>query len=285
MSERPGDARPCALQIDDVGRTAFVTAQWRLEESRRPDRLFDDSLAACFVDRSVEHLAARLAGVLPEAPRMIVLRTRYLDDRLAERCGKIAQVVVLGAGFDTRRLRCATAGVRWFEVDRAAVLLFKCDRLRRHGLSPRASYLACDYVGDDFVERLIARGLDPTQPTYVVWEGNTFFLPLDDVVLVLLRLCRRLRHFEVSFDAMSDRVIARSTGDPRVSAFAETYAALGSGFISGLADLHAFARDLRLEVVDHATASDLAWRHPTANASGLRLFDHYFLATLGWSAT
>jgi methyltransferase (TIGR00027 family) len=284
MSELAEDTPTCATPIDDVGRTAFVTAQWRLEESRRPDRLFDDSLAACFLDPSTEQLAARLAAVLPEAPRMIVLRTRYLDDCLAERNPTVAQVVVLGAGFDTRRYRCATADVAWFEIDRAAVLTFKRNRLRQHGFARRATYLACDYVGDDFVERLLARGLDPELPTYVIWEGNTFFLPLDDVVLVLLRLCRRLRHFTISFDAMSDQVIARSTGDPRVTAFADAYATLGAGFVSGLADVHAFARDLRLEVVDHCTASDLAWRHPAANASGLRLFDHYVLTTLSWSA-
>ena len=74
MSEWQEDAPTSATPIDDVGRTAFVTAQWRLEESRRPDRLVDDSLAACFLDPSTEQLAARLAAVLPEAPRMIVLR-------------------------------------------------------------------------------------------------------------------------------------------------------------------------------------------------------------------
>ena len=270
--------------IDDVGRTAFVTAQWRLEESRQPERLFDDSLAACFLDPSTERLAAGLAATLPEAPRMIVLRTRYVDDRLAERRRTVAQVVVLGAGFDTRRHRCDTGDLAWFEVDRAAVLAFKRARLRQHGLAPRATYLACDYVREDFVEHLLARGLDPALPTLVIWEGNTFFLPLDDVVLVLLRLCRRLQRFEVSFDAMSDAVIARSTGDARVTAFAVAYSGLGAAFVCGLADVHAFARDLRLEVVDHRTASDLAWRHPTARASGLRLFDHYFLTTLRWSA-
>lgn len=284
MSECLEDTSTSATPIDDVGRTAFVTAQWRLEESRRPDRLFDDSLAACFLDPSTEQLAARLAAVLPEAPRLIVLRTRYLDDCIAERRGGVPQVVVLGAGFDTRRYRCAPDVMAWFEIDRAAVLTFKRERLRQHGLARRATYLACDYVHDDFVERLIARGLDPALPTYVIWEGNTFFLPLDDVVLVLLRLCRRLRRFEVSFDAMSHQVIARSTGDPRVTAFADAYSTLGAGFVSGLADVHAFARDLRLEVVDHCTASDLAWRHPVASASGLRLFDHYFLSTLRWSA-
>jgi methyltransferase (TIGR00027 family) len=284
MSEWLEDAPTSATPIDHVGRTAFVTAQWRLEESRRPDRLFDDSLAACFLDPSIEELAGRLATVLPEAPRMIVLRTRYLDDCLAERRDTVAQVVVLGAGFDTRRYRCMPDDADWFEVDRPAVLTFKRTRLRQHGFARRATYLACDYVGDDVVERLIARGLDPALPTYVIWEGNTFFLPLDDVVLVLLRLCRRLQRFEISFDAMSDQVIARATGDPRVTAFADAYSTLGAGFVSGLVDVHAFARDLRLEVVDHCTASDLAWRHPAANASGLRLFDHYFLTTLRWPA-
>jgi len=271
--------------IDAVGRTAFVTAQWRLEESRRPGRLFDDSLAACFLDATCEPLAGALAAVLPEAPRLIVLRTRYLDDCLTEQAGRVAQVIVLGAGFDTRRLRCATGDVTWFEVDRAPVLAWKRACLARRGLAPRVTYLPCDYVGDDFVERLVALGLDPQLPTWVIWEGNTFFLPLDDVVLVLLRLARRLCDFTISFDAMSDRVIARSTGDARVVAFADTYASLGAAFLTGLADVRAFARDLRLEVADHRTAGELARRHLPAEASGRALFEHYLLTTLRWTAS
>lgn len=284
MIENQQHTRARSAPIDEVGQTAFITAQWRLEESRRTGRLFDDSLAACFVDDTTEQLAARLAEVLPEAPRLIVLRTRYLDECLTERIGHVRQVVVLGAGFDTRRLRCETGDVAWFEVDRAAVLDFKRARLRRHGFEPRTVYLAGDYVRDDFLAGLVARGLDPELPTYLIWEGNTFFLPLDDVVLVLLRLCRGLRRFEVSFDSMSDRVIARSTGDARVTAFAETYAALGAGFVTGLADLGSFARDLGLAVADHRAASALVRRHLPAEASGLELFEHYFLSTLRWSA-
>jgi methyltransferase (TIGR00027 family) len=285
MREAPSAASGSGATIDAVGKTAFITAQWRLEESRRPGRLFDDSLAACFLDATTERLAAGLAAVLPEAPRLIVLRTRHVDDCLLARVHDVAQVVVLGAGFDTRRLRCDTGGVAWFEVDRAPVLELKRARLRRHGLEPRTTYVACDYVGDDFVATLIARGLDPRLPTYVIWEGNTFFLPLDDVVLVLLRLSRRLQRFDVSFDAMSHEVIARSTGDARVTEFAKTYSDLGAAFLTGLADVHAFARDLRLAVADHCTAGALMRRHLPAEVCGRTLFEHYFLTTLRWPAS
>lgn len=274
-----------AAPIDEVGRTAFITAQWRLEESRRPGRLFDDSLAACFVDGASESLAAKLRTVLPEAPRMIVLRTRYIDDYLTDASRRVAQAIVLGAGFDTRRLRCDTADVAWFEVDRKPVLDFKRSCLRRHGHEARAQQLACDYVRDDFVGGLISTGFDPRLPTYVIWEGNTFFLPLDEVVLVLLQLRQRLDRFEISFDYMSDQVVSRSTGDARISAFAETYAELGAGFVSGLADVHAFARDLGLEVADHRAASELARRHLPADGCELRLFEHYFFVTLSWSGS
>jgi len=274
-----------ATPIDEVGRTAFITAQWRLEESRRPGRLFDDSLAACFVDGATERLAAALRTVLPEAPRMIVLRTRYIDDYLTAASRRVAQVVVLGAGFDTRRLRCDTGDVAWFEIDRQPVLDFKRACLHRHGHEAEAQHLSCDYVRDDFIDALISTGFDPRLPSYVIWEGNTFFLPLDEVVLVLLQLRKRLGRFEISFDYMSDQVISRSTGDARISAFAETYADLGAGFVSGLTDVHAFARDLGLEVADHRAASELARRHLLADACELRLLEHYFLVTLRWSGS
>jgi O-methyltransferase involved in polyketide biosynthesis len=47
------------------------------------------------------------------------LRTRYYD-RLDERWPMAAQVVILGAGLDTRAQRKRAPGVAYFEIDDAA---------------------------------------------------------------------------------------------------------------------------------------------------------------------
>jgi methyltransferase (TIGR00027 family) len=64
--------------------------------------------------------------------RLMVIRTRYIDDALARAVnGGARQVVILGAGFDSHAYRCQEllAGVRVFEVDRPATQALKRQRV------------------------------------------------------------------------------------------------------------------------------------------------------------
>src|SRR4051812_40451363 len=60
-------------------------------------------------------------------------RTKHFDDLLLADLGKIRQVVILGAGLDTRPYRFVSrlAGVRVFEVDHPGTGAWKRSRLHR----------------------------------------------------------------------------------------------------------------------------------------------------------
>ncbi|MBW1762713.1 MAG: class I SAM-dependent methyltransferase [Deltaproteobacteria bacterium] len=85
----------------------------------------------------------------------------------------VRQVVVLGAGLDTRAARLAREGVRFFEVDQPASQVDKCERLSRFDAYPMdaATFVPCDFERDDFVQLLEAAGLDGGSPVCFVWEG------------------------------------------------------------------------------------------------------------------
>jgi methyltransferase (TIGR00027 family) len=105
-----------------VSRTAAFAALWRaIESSRSPaTRLFEDPLAQTFLPWRYRWAlrVSRLPGVgavLPwslvdghwPGPRgTVAVRTRYIDDlvRAALRRG-VNQIVILGAGFDSRAYR------------------------------------------------------------------------------------------------------------------------------------------------------------------------------------
>jgi len=105
-----------------VSRTATVVALWRARESLRPAsiRLFEDTLAPAFLGwrfRWALHLSrlpvvgaalpwSLIDGHWPGSRGTVVVRTRYIDDALGEalRSG-VEQVVILGAGFDSRAYR------------------------------------------------------------------------------------------------------------------------------------------------------------------------------------
>jgi methyltransferase (TIGR00027 family) len=101
-----------------IGLTALGAAAGRAIESSRPDRLIEDPFAAAFIDaaRSPIPMAVRWPGegeVVSEADALLVhgshyigLRSRFFDDYLSTACaGGLRQVVVLGAGLDTRAFR------------------------------------------------------------------------------------------------------------------------------------------------------------------------------------
>jgi methyltransferase (TIGR00027 family) len=98
----------------------------RAWESARPDRLFEDPLAAEFV-AAAGWERPRMDDVPPEARaalgRMaswVSARTRFLDDLLLDAtAGGVRQVVLLGAGLDARAFRLDWPdGVRLFELGR-----------------------------------------------------------------------------------------------------------------------------------------------------------------------
>jgi methyltransferase (TIGR00027 family) len=121
--------------LPPVSRTAIGVARVRAAEARRPDPLFDDPYAAAFVAATGAGTSATPAEVATEEQRRwraaiafhISIRTRFFDDYLqAAVDAGIRQVVVLGAGLDTRAFRLSwPSEVDWFELDLPDVLGFK----------------------------------------------------------------------------------------------------------------------------------------------------------------
>lgn len=110
----------------------------------------------------------------------MVARKRYADDRVTDalRAG-IDQVVLLGAGFDTRAFRLvAPANARAFEVDLPANIARKKAVLRRRlGHVPdRVRLVGADFETDDLVDSLQAHGFRPDRPAMFVLEGVTQYL-------------------------------------------------------------------------------------------------------------
>ena len=166
--------------------SAFWIAAARARESARADRLFDDPWAAELAgDRGVTTMAAseRAAG---GENAFLPVRTRFIDDAiLAAVAGGVRQVVLLGAGLDTRAYRLdVPPELRWFEVDRPEVFAAK-DRVLG-SVVPRCRRLAVPMeMSAGWSASLTTAGLDATVGTAWVAEGLLFYLREADVATVL----------------------------------------------------------------------------------------------------
>ena len=129
------------MNRSQVSATAQGTAAMRAFESARPagERICYDPLARQLTGMLTYLLIKLFAGYGERrtggALTFIVCRCRYFDDALQARLATgAAQVVILGAGLDSRAYRepWLPAGVRFFEVDHPATQASKLARLK-HG--------------------------------------------------------------------------------------------------------------------------------------------------------
>ncbi|MBA3327473.1 MAG: SAM-dependent methyltransferase [Solirubrobacterales bacterium] len=149
-----------------------------------------DCMAGAFI--SARHaLPARIAPLrrllLPAYRRAFpgsyeyhIARTRHLDDLLLAEVGAgAAQVVILGAGYDTRAYRYADelAGTIVFEVDHPDTSARKRAALERQGPPPgNVTFIALDFDTADLGAELAAAGYEEGRRTFFVWEGVCMFL-------------------------------------------------------------------------------------------------------------
>jgi hypothetical protein len=99
-------------------------------------------------------------------------RTCYFDAVVSAHA-EMAQLVVLGAGFDTRCYRLERRPARCFEVDAPTTQAEKREALARAHIDARhVSFVAVDFAVHDWMALLIDAGFDPAQPTLFLWEAT-----------------------------------------------------------------------------------------------------------------
>jgi len=127
----------------------------------------------------------------PAAERELLwmqLRTRIIDDWVEQFVAQGGrQVLLLGAGYDTRALRlaCAAEDLVFYEVDHPSTQAHKRAVLaRQEHTAERARYLPWDFESRALSElptALSALGHAAERPTLTVWEGVTMYLSPDAI--------------------------------------------------------------------------------------------------------
>jgi methyltransferase (TIGR00027 family) len=184
--------------LDAVERTALLTAALRAAETRRQDRIYADPYAAGLAGDLGPALLAEIHAAtfpahtprtLPSTPDYNAIRTRFFDDHLQAEALRTRQIVLAPAGMDSRAYRMSwPSDVRYFEVDRPAVLAYKQDRLG--DLKPDMDHrvVATDLTSPDWEADLIAAGYDPSAPSTWLLEGLLYYIPQDQAHRILGRV-------------------------------------------------------------------------------------------------
>lgn len=116
----------------------------------------------------------------------VIARTKYIDHVFSEAVDQgVEQVLIFGAGFDTRSIRLLQydSDVRVFEVDAEVTQRAKLRRFGEVGLPipDNTNYIAVDFNRDDPMERLIANGFQRGKRCLFILEGLLMYLDADAV--------------------------------------------------------------------------------------------------------
>ena len=266
--------------IKHVSGTAFVVAEYRAEENRESAPIYVDPVVGLFLSEASREAAERVSSRFPAVKDMVKTRTRYFDDTLdAQIAAGIRQVVILGAGLDTRAVRKRAPGVRYFEIDDPATMDLKRRCYADARVFSGVTLIPGNYVSEGLIDLLRSNGFAFDEPTYIIWEGNVMYMALATDTHTMRELKRHVTQFRLSFDYLTEAVITKTTGDASLTTLVESFEAMDAPWVSGIDDIHGLAREVGLRVVEHTTTGEL-YRKYRGRPAESPIFDQYSICTL-----
>lgn len=200
---------------------------------------------------------------MPGSLGAILCRTRYIDDVLKRSLeAGIDQLVILGAGFDSRAYRIdGIENVRVFEADLPGIGKLKKKRLEKvlGAVPENVTLVGIDFDRQNLEDVLRAAGFQPGKRTLFIWEGVTQYLTAEAVSSTLEFVSGASGAGSAIVFTYVRRGIIDGTDRPEwmqgFLAFAER---IGSPLVFGLnpAELEPYLFDRGLRLIDDVGATE-----------------------------
>ena len=268
------------MKSDEWVREVMGLAFLRAMESYYPkkDRLFEDRFARGlleFIWRAFLELM-RLPGVGSwyyalgdrQAPGVwggLLCRIRYIDDTLSDALREgLDQMVILGAGSDTRGLRIPGIDkVRVFEVDYPAPQAWKKKRLKKMlgTLPSHVTFVPMDFDRQILEDEMAAAGFRTGARTFVICEGVTQYITAEANDAILQHVSKTAPGSRIVFSYVLRGIIDGSFEDAeKWISFAKHQ---GVSWIFGIdpGELEQYLSARGFALIDHVGASDYQERY------------------------
>jgi len=271
------------MKPDSASKSGLAVAAVRAIESYRPEkeRLFEDRFARRFLPpvwRGIIELL-RLPGLgsavlamrerqFPGVMGNLFCRTRFIDDALRDALGKgLDQVVILGAGFDSRAYRIpGMEQTSVFEVDHPAPQAEKQARLKRMlgTLPSHVTFVPIDFDRQQLEDVMAAAAFRTGARTFFIWEGVTQYITAEAVDATFRYVSRAAATgSEIVFTYIRRGIVdgsARSAADQKLVSVLQR---VGMPWVFGLdpTELAQYLAERGLKLIKDVGASDYQARY------------------------
>ena len=272
-----------------ASKTAMFAAVHRylsLFESN-PELSSQDTLAGLFISRLWKfllgfawcrrHVRQNLHNKVPGTYPYVIARTKCFDERFVSALqARVPQIVILGAGYDTRAIRYQSQnyGSRVYELDTGLL------QSRKKAIFERNSVAIPDYLTfcpitfgkDTLADVLHQAGYDSTQKTLFLWEGVTYYLT-ESAVLKTFAFIENsaVSGSELLFDYFYKSFIDGRDDYPGAKELFSSVRKVGEPFLFGIdqGGLEEFLSTVGFSVVERYCPQALEQRYLTSNGETL----------------
>ncbi|KAI8895397.1 S-adenosyl-L-methionine-dependent methyltransferase [Globomyces pollinis-pini] len=192
----------------------------------------DDHLAVQLLSKTqlIIGLSIILKSIIYEnvhVHQFVVERCNFGDQMIKELDSSFEQIVILGAGNDTRLHRLDHLPPYLFEIDAPSTQHYKLSKLKNP--NPNVRFIPVNFELESWLEKLILCGFNCSRKTLFIWDGVLYYLTVPSYRSTLRDISKCAKGSKLAFDfgyTDNDRFIARvgvmvlkSIGEPFVSAF------------------------------------------------------------------
>jgi methyltransferase (TIGR00027 family) len=207
----------------------------------------------------------------PGIHEYVSARTKVMDSAFVDALeARFAQIILLGAGFDTRSLRFAdrNRGTKVFELDAPTTQQSKIEVLRQKKVHLPAElvFAPIDFDQESIFDVLSKAGYQTGQKNLFLWEGVTMYLSAQAVDNTLEFIRRSAAPgSRVAFDYIYASVVRRENRYYGEEQGFKMVARVGEGWSFGLEDgeIESFLAKRGFDLVAHYTPPDLEKRYWT----------------------
>jgi methyltransferase (TIGR00027 family) len=239
-----------------------------------------------------ENTKNKLDEALPGLTEYMIARTAYFDHLFLEALQDHSpQIVILGAGYDTRAYRFADSNhsTRIFELDVPSTQARKLEYLRKGhiAVSKQVIYVPIDFNRESLGDALVKAGYTNDQKTLFIWEGVTYYLE-HKAVDATLKFVSHTAHPEstLAFDYTISLTDENRHAYYGATEFAETMRARhgGEALLFSIAEgqIETFLAQRGLAIVTHLDNTEIETKFLTSDGGTLigHLTGHFRFVTV-----
>lgn len=286
----------------NTSRTAYSTMAFRAigaqdpdPKTRNPDYLAERLCSPIFIydlmnlslvfEKAVDSINKDKSWMFYQ----LTARTKHIDAALVKAVGDgVKQVVILGAGFDTRAYRFHEKfpKIRFFEVDLPAMISLKKKEVRDKLCKAPSTviYVPMDFEKQDLGKALAGAGYRKDLKTLFIWEGVAMYLKESAVASTLRFVAKNSAPGSlVIFDYLLPEVVDGTSRDEYAQELSSLVASFGEPFKWGMkpSDMAEYLKKNGLNLVSNPGPEEMVKLYMTgSNGKPLGTLPSFF-----WMAT